>query len=81
MLEGNKTYRNTQPKCEPQLGKRGLYNELSETGETICMLWILNYSDGKSTLLDIAERASIPFEQVLKVASILESHGLLTKLR
>ena len=80
VLEGNKTYRNTQPKCEPQLGKRGLYNELSETGETICMLWILNYSDGKSTLLDIAERASIPFEQVLKVASILESHGLLTKL-
>ncbi len=80
VLEGNRAYLNTLPKCEPQLGKRGLYNELSENGETICMLWILNYSDGKSTLLDIAERASIPFEQVRKVASILESHGLLTKL-
>ena len=77
VLEGNRTYINTQPKCEPQLGKRGLYSELGEAGETTAMLWILNYSDGNNTLMDIARRASIPFERVLKVAGILESHGLL----
>jgi len=77
VLEGNRTYLNTQPKCEPQLGKRGLYSELSEAGETAAMLWILNYSDGNNTLMDIARRASIPLERVLKVAGILESHGLI----
>ncbi len=77
VLEGNRKYVNTQPKCEPQLGKRGLYSELNGEGESTVMLWVLNYSDGNNTLLDIARRASIPFERVRKVASILESHGLL----
>jgi len=27
--------------------------------------------------MDIARRASIPFERLLKVAGVLESHGLL----
>ena len=77
VLEGSRKYINTQPKCEPQFGKRGLYSALSGAGETTAMLWILNYSDGNNTLMDIAQRASIPFETVLKVAGILESHGLL----
>ena len=73
-------YINTQPKCEPQLGKRGLYGELSEPGESTAMLWVLNLSDGKHTLLDIAQRASIPFARVLKVATCLVTHGLLARL-
>lgn len=77
VLEGSRKVINTQPKCEPQLGKRGLYSQLSEESETTAMLWILNYSDGNNTLMDIARRASIPIERVIKVASILESHGLL----
>ena len=77
VLEGSRKVINTQPKCEPQLGKRGLYSQLSKESETTAMLWILNYSDGNNTLMDIARRASIPIERVIKVASILESKGLL----
>ncbi len=81
VLEGNQLYLNTNPKCEPQLGNRGLYQELSNKGETMAMLWVLNLSDGGNTLLDIAERASMPFERILSVAAILESNGLLSRMQ
>ena len=80
VLEGDCIYLNTQPKCEPQLGRRGLYRELSSNGETMAMLWVLNLADGKATLLEMAERASIPFAKMLGVARILESHGLLRRV-
>ena len=80
VLERDGLYLNTQPKCEPQLGKRGLYNELGGKSETMAMLWVLNSSDGKNTLMNIAELASLPFDLIFEVATILESHGLLRKL-
>lgn len=80
VLEEDCVYLNTQPKCEPQLGRRGLYRELGSTGETMAMLWVLNLADGKSTLLEMAERASIPFAKLSGVARTLESHGLLRKV-
>ena len=80
VLEEDSVYLNTQPKCEPQLGRRGLYRELGSTGETMAMLWVLNLADGKTTLLEMAERASIPFAKLSGVARTLESHGLLSKV-
>ncbi len=80
VLESDRIYVNTNPKCEPQLGNRGLYKELNNSGETMAMLWVLNLSDGENTLLDIAERASMPFERILSVATILESNGLLCRM-
>jgi aminopeptidase-like protein len=41
------------------------------------MLWVLNQSDGAHTLLDIAERAKLPFAFVLDAANRLLEHGLL----
>ena len=81
VVENDAVYRNTAPKCEPQLGKRGLYRRVG--GETIAaenmaMLWALNFSDGEHSLLDIAERAKLPFEIVLRAARLLKAHGLLT---
>ncbi len=78
-IEGHELYWNTHPKCEPQLGKRGLYKELANTGDTMAMLWVLNLSDGQHSLFDIAERASLPLESIRRVAAILESHGLLSQ--
>ncbi len=80
-LENNLTYRNQNPKCEPRLGKRGLYrssggSRLSETGE-LPMLWVLNLSDGNHSLLEIAERADLPFEAVKAAADLLQEHSLL----
>jgi len=81
ILESNKIYLNTSPKCEPQLGKRGLYENVGDQSGVIEMrmahLWVLNLSDGKHTLLDIAERSGLAFDLVKNSASILSERGLL----
>ena len=65
----------------PQLGKRGLYRTIggqqyARTRE-MAMLWVLNYADGEHTLLDIAERAGLPFEDLRQAADVLLAHQLL----
>lgn len=81
ILECNRIYINTSPKCEPQLGRRGLYRDVAGQQETktfeLSMLWVLNMSDGTHSLLDIAERAGFPFKAIHKAAVLLEQHGLL----
>ena len=80
-IEGNHVYRNTAPKCEPQLGKRGLYGAIGgdkdAAAANMAMLWVLNLSDGSHSLLDIAERADLPFPIVQRTAELLKAHGLL----
>ena len=41
------------------------------------MLWVLNYADGEHTLLDIAERANLPFHHLRQAADALLAHQLL----
>ncbi len=81
VLEHDAVYLNTNPKCEPQLGKRGLYDSLVGKTDTksreMAMFWVLNLSDGRYSLLQIAERAKIPFRTIKEVAHLLEAHGLL----
>jgi len=84
ILEQNRMYLNTNPKCEPQLGRRGLYRTVAGQQEKqsreLIMLWVLNLSDGCHTLLDIAERASIPFHEIQAAALALMEHGLLKEV-
>jgi len=80
VLENNRCYRNLSPYGEPQLGKRNLYR--STGGEPIgteinARLWVLNLSDGKNTLLDIAERSGVPFETINNAADLLSESDLL----
>jgi aminopeptidase-like protein len=81
VLEGNRVYTNLLPKCEPQLGKRGLYGTVGGESHTqarqMAMLWVLNQSDGTHGLLDIAERAKLPFFEVRRAARVLLGAGLL----
>jgi aminopeptidase-like protein len=81
ILENNKTFQNRNPKCEPQLGKRGLYGPIGGQSDAreaeLAMLWVLNLSDGQHTLLDIAERAAMRFEMINHAAERLYQHGLL----
>jgi aminopeptidase-like protein len=81
LLEQNCTYVNTNPKCEPQLGKRGLYSMIGRQSDAglneMAMLWVLNLSDGSHSLLDIAERSGIRFESIHKAANALRDHRLL----
>ena len=81
VLENDRTFVNQNPKCEPQLGKRGLYHALGGLAHTrtseMAMLWTLNLSDGQHGVLDIAERSGLPFEAIHRAASMLRDHGLL----
>jgi aminopeptidase-like protein len=83
VLDGNETYVNQCPKGEPQLGRRGLYQTIggqSETrGSELALLWVLNLSDGSHSLLDIAERAGLPFPVIRRAANALVAHRLLTR--
>jgi aminopeptidase-like protein len=83
LLEHNRTYLNTNPKCEPQLGRRGLYRTVAGQQEKqtreLVLLWVLNLSDGQHSLLDIAVRAGVPFDEVQRSAEALLECGLLTE--
>jgi aminopeptidase-like protein len=82
-LEENRRYRNLSPKCEPQLGRRGLYRTMGGTknaGFEEALLWVLNFSDGDHALLDIAERSSLPIDQVTAAAAALVQCGLLAEI-
>jgi len=82
VLEGNETYVNQSPRGEPQLGRRGLYGAIGgqslERIDEQAMLWALNLSDGRHSLLDIAERAGLPFETLHHAAKTLMAHHLLS---
>lgn len=80
VLENDARYLNLKPYCEPQLGQRGLYGTTGGTGPRqveMAMLWVLNFSDGESSLLDIAQRANLPFATVREAAALLERADLL----
>jgi aminopeptidase-like protein len=81
ILEHNRCYVNLNPKCEPQLGKRGLYSTMGGRTDAkiteMALLWTLNLSDGTAGLLDIAERSGMKFSQIAEAAGLLFEHGLL----
>ena len=81
VLENNRTYVNQNPKCEPQLGKRGLYSNFGATAsgklKEMALLWVLNLSDGEHDLLQIAERSGELFSEIHDAASALLRCGLL----
>lgn len=83
VIENNRTYRNLNPYCEPQLGKRNLYRSTGGPviGEEInARLWVLNFSDGDHSLLDISERSGLPFAAIHDAAELLAQSGLLAEV-
>lgn len=81
VLENNRRYRNLYPHCEPQLGRRDLYSATGGSAidaDINARLWVLNYSDGEHSLLDVAERSGIPFETLYEAADLLSDKGLLS---
>ena len=83
VVEGNRCYSNTNPFGEPQLGKRGLYGAFGGRKDSniyeMAMLWVLNLSDGKHSLLDIAEKSGNAFPLIQEAAQTLLEHGLLVQ--
>lgn len=85
ILEHDARYLNLKPKCEPQLGRRGLYQTVGGSAEgrmrELALLWTLNQSDGQHSLLEIAERAGMSFPLILTAAESLCEAGLLRKVK
>lgn len=81
IIEGNMYYLNTQPYCEPQLGKRGLYPTLGSQKATTefvnAMMWVLNLSDGANDLISVSKRSGLKFNIIEEAASRLLEKGLL----
>lgn len=80
ILDGDARYINLAPYGEPQLGKRGLYKAMGGTNIPnlqLALLWVLNLSDGEHSLLEIAERADMPFATVRHAADLLLEAALL----
>jgi aminopeptidase-like protein len=81
IAENNVRPTSLAPTCEPNLGKRGLYGAIggdkNAYDANLPVFWVLNQADGSRTLLEIAERAQIPFDRIYRAAKILSENDLL----
>jgi aminopeptidase-like protein len=82
-LESEAVYRRLDPHCEPQLGKRGLYDDLARRPDwealRLALLWVLNLADGEHSLEDMAERAGIELSSVRDCAAALQQAQLIER--
>jgi aminopeptidase-like protein len=81
VLERNRVFINQKPRGEPKLSKYGLYEAIGGNADTpalqMALLWVLNLSDGRFSLLEIAERAGMQFQEIAVAAHALYEQGLL----
>ncbi len=82
-IEHNKTY---QGICigEPQLGKRGLYPDVSTKtsgGSVETMMDFIAYADGTNDLLDISEIIHKPVWEIVPIAERLYDAGLIKEVK
>lgn len=80
VLEADVSFIKLKPFGEPQLGRRGLYPSVggrTADNQVMAMLWVLSYSDGGHSLLDIAELSGMTFVEIRQAAMKLETAGLL----
>jgi aminopeptidase-like protein len=83
VLEADGTFVSRNPKGEPQLGRRGLFRSLGGRADQAqlesALLWVMSFADGRTSLLDIATRARLPFEAVHQAALALERAELVSR--
>lgn len=84
VLERNMTFARVDGRGEPQLGRRGLYRALSgqkdQADAQMALLWVLNQSDGRHSLLDIAERSGVAFDQLVLAAETASQADLIRRV-
>ena len=82
ILEENTIVKNTVL-GEPQLGKRGLRPNIGEKANLYkfkTLMDILSYSDGKMTILEIANAINESFNDIYPIVDKLVQEGLLTTI-
>jgi aminopeptidase-like protein len=79
--EAEEVYVSTNPKGEPQLGRRGLYQDIGATKggsfKIASVMWVLNLSDGDHSIEDISEQSGMPLPEIKAAADALLAKGLL----
>jgi aminopeptidase-like protein len=85
ILESNNRWE-IKTRCEPQLGKRGLYPNISTKsswGEIENQMNVISYLDGDHDLMQIADNCRISFDEVMKIVEKLKQAELvdLAKIR
>jgi aminopeptidase-like protein len=85
LLDNNVTYIRTDGRGEPQLGRRGLYRAIAGQKEAggasqMDLLWLLNLADGEHTLLQMAERANVPFWRLAAAARLALDASLVREM-
>lgn len=80
-IEADRKFINQFPKGEPQLGKRGLYDNIGGRNDSktlqLALLWILNYSDGGYSLTDISVLSGLDIGLIGEAAEMLVEKKLL----
>jgi aminopeptidase-like protein len=80
LVESDLPFINLSPMGEPQLGRRGLPPSVggkAAKADQLALLWVLNLSDGRNSVLDIAERSGLSFDQIRCAIEALTGCGLL----
>ena len=78
----NNIYPQVKVLCEPQLGRRGLYETLSRTNSSnssSVTVDLISWSDGQHSLLEIAEKIDAPIWELYDVLETLSLHNLIEK--
>lgn len=81
VLEQDRYVRSKLPFGEPQLGRRGLYDDADgrplPEDVRMALLWVLNLADARHSLIDMAVRSGLAFASIANAASRLADAGLL----
>ena len=84
ILDNNTRYR-VKVRCEPQLGKRGLYSTLGgqENGQSLGkkLTDVFTYSDGEKDTLEVSKIIGLSFEETHRLAKILLEHDLIEEFK
>ena len=80
-IEADRKLMNQYPKGEPQLGKRGLYDNIGGRNDSktlqLAFLWVLNYSDGEHSLTDICILSGLDLKLIVEAADMLKEKELI----
>lgn len=67
--------------CEPQLGKRGLYSNVSRKGTyggIMLQRDVISYADGRNNLFDMSERFNVPVEEIIEIIDKMVDANLMS---
>ena len=83
IIEKDETFINVRPFGEPRLGQHGLYESLPDDEDRLLLQqaiqWVLNLSDARHSLFDIAIRSGLEFSIVQHASELLVNCDLLTR--